>query len=150
MNKFNYTEAQNDAYELISEFGANALAVVATSEYEPVAGATSEIEFSMVELKAVNLPINSSLGLSGDKQFQEDLKLGRIKGFYTTSKDSNFNPEPGSFLIWQGKLWDVVAATPLAPANINVLFTIGCKESSKHVVADILTALEVDLTFFDS
>lgn len=152
MAKFDYSESQADAFELISEFGANALVLVVQGEYDPVSGNVEDLEFSATEAKAVNLPVSGfsrGFGVSGDTQFQADMKAGRIKGFYISSQDLSFNPQPGSLMVWQSKVWDIAAVGELNPAGVAVFFSLGCRESSKFDWQTLLPLLEIANDYFE-
>ena len=132
MPDFDYNESRNDAFALISEFGADALALEIVSEYDPVSGENTNPVFTVTNLKAVCLPIKNVFGTGGEEEFGDDVIAGRIKGFYVSALDRNFNPEPGVLIVWQEKIWDIVGVTEFAPAGVLVFFTLACKESAKY------------------
>ena len=132
MAKFNYQKAQQTALRLISQFGQSTKMVRVSGDYDPVSGSNSNQSFEITDATAVTLPTTNGLGLSGDDKFNEDLKKHKIRGFYIAAKGLLFEPQPGDLIIFENKVWDIGGGTPLNPAGIPVLYTVGCRSSGKQ------------------
>lgn len=132
MASFNYQNAQNTAQRLIKQFGVATKLARVSGSYDPVTGATSSESTQTTDATVVSLPTTNSLGLKGDDKFMEDLKRGKVRGFYVAAKDLTFEPQSGDFLLFQGAILDIAAVTPLNPAGTPVLFSIGCRSGAKQ------------------
>lgn len=131
MPAFNYKQAQKTAKRLLVKFGVKTKLFRVAGDFDPVAGINSNSTLQTSETVAVALPTTNGLGLTGDKQFTEDLKQGKIKGFYASAVGASFDYEPGDFILWEGSIFDVVATSKLSPAGVAVLYMLGCRASAK-------------------
>lgn len=135
---FDYIKAQNTAVRLISKFGATMPLMRMSSDYDPVTGVNSNELMQISEATVVSLPASSG-AVKFDNRFLEDLKQGRIRFFYVAALGLDFAPEAGDHFYFEGKTWDIAGATPLNPAGVPVIYTIGGRESGKGSFADIIT-----------
>ena len=142
MAGFNYHNAQRTALRLIDQFGQSVKMVRAASGYDPVSGANQNTTFKTTDATVVSLPTTNGLSLSGDNQFKEDLKKGKIRAFYVAAAGLGFEPEPGDLLLFEGGVWDIAGGTPLNPAGIPVLYTVGCRSSGKYDWATLIPQLQ--------
>lgn len=129
MGKFDYQKAQQTALRLIGQFGQSISIVRIFGEYDPVSGSNSNQTFIGSPATVVTLPMVNGLGLTGDDKFKEDLKKGKIRGFYIAAKGLLFEPQPGDLLVFENEIWDIGGGTPLNPAGTPVLYTVGCRSS---------------------
>lgn len=144
MSNFDYINAQNLALRLISQFGQSTKIVrVDRSDYDPVTGETNSSKVFVTDATVVSLPSGSLNSVSNfDNKYKEDLKAGKIRFFYLAHKGLTFSPQQGDYLIFEGRVWDLAGATPLNPAGVPVLYTIGCRvgnlSSFSGIVMDAL------------
>ena len=132
MPTFDYISAQNDAKELIEEFGVETVLGKIASDYDPV----SEIDTAQTVLKSdgliVALPGNSLTGITSfDNQFREELKKGKVRLFYMSAKDLSFAPDAGYVLTFENRVWDILGVTPFNPAGTPIFYAIGA-DLSRH------------------
>jgi len=138
---FNYTEAQQDAFDLIEEFGFEMPIVRFSSDYDPVEGLETNTIAEIQSATVVNLPASSGTIQAFDNRFKEDFKSGKIRFFYVSAKSLAFEPGPGDTFIYEDKVWDMAGTTPLNPAGIPVLYTMAGRISQKINIIELREAV---------
>lgn len=148
MAKFNYQNAQNTALRLIDQFGQSTKLVRVSGDYDPVSGQPSGETLAVSDATVVSLPASAGTVQASDNRFREDLKKGKIRFFYIAAAGLEFEPEGGDLLLFERGVWDIAGATPLNPAGIPILFTVGCRSSGKYDWATLIPQLEALGTIF--
>ena len=119
-----------------------------SSEYDPVTGKETNIKPLVTEATVVSLPSGSLTGTNFDNRFKEDLKTNKVRFFYIAAQGLSFEPQSGDIFIFENRVWDIAGSTPLNPAGIPVLYTIGGMISGKIDIVALQKVLEsFDLTF---
>ena len=131
MAKFDYISAQQDALDLINEFGSDTTIGEVTETYDPVEGVMFPGTISKAVVKAVELPPSTGISYFGD-QFKEAQTRGAVRFFYIAAKDLDLDLAAGFIIFWDGRIWDVDGVTPLMPDGVSKIFyTLGCTKSNK-------------------
>jgi len=135
-DQFDYTEAQADAAFLLAEFGAPVDVTRVVSSYDELEGVETVTEVTTVAVQGVTLPAAGNSITQFDNAIVEDYRKGKVRIFMVSAVGLTFEPEAGDLFTADGKIWDVLGVTPLAPAGVVVLHTLAVRPSA-------LTALPV-------
>ena len=131
MVKFNYALAQEDALELITEFGQTIdVTHVEKAAYDPVLGTSSSQVVTTSSCEVVTIPVSSNMLPAFDDSFREAHTQGKARFFYMAQLGLTFEPINGDLITFEGKVWEMVGITPLNPAGLNVMFSFGAKPSN--------------------
>ena len=133
MAKFNYIAAQKTALRLINKFGFVTTIGRVSGTYNAVEGTTSGSATQTTPATVVSLPFSQGSSRGFDNDFIEDLKKSKGRFFYVAAKDLIFQAEAGDVLLFENTVWDVSGTTPLNPAGTPLIFTLGCKLSTKSI-----------------
>ena len=127
---------------LIDQFGQKTKLVRVSGDYDPVTGKNSNSTLHVTDATVVTLPTFSGRVQPFDNGFKEDLKKGKVRFFYVAAKGLEFEPEGGDLILFEGGVWDIGGGTPLNPAGVPVLYTVGCRSSGKYDWATLIPQLE--------
>jgi hypothetical protein len=151
MASFNYRNAQKTADRLIKQFGFKLPVLKPVYEFDPVSGLNTIVSIQVSTNNSVSLPASSGTVQAFDNKFKEDLKKGKIRFLYISSKELSFEIEAGDLVIFENRLWHIAGATPLNPAGVSVYNTVGIRDGGLELekVLDDLGAME-QLTLIQS
>ena len=130
---FDYTKAHTTAARLLKNFGQELNLSRVTSSYDPTTGADTVTVVDAHSCQMVSLPASQALSYF-DNRTRQRLEQGKARFFIGTDEANGFQPEPGDLLEYESAVWEVVGATPLKPADTQVLFTLGVTESGLSAI----------------
>ncbi len=140
MASFDYNATQDTAKRLIDRFGTRNPIVRVNSSYDAVTGQNVITDYYLTTASVVTLP--SAKGVTAfDDRFREDVKRGKIRFFYVAAKDLSFKPQAGDKIFFEGDSWEIGGATPLNPAGVHIMSTIGCRLGDKNHLGETLKAI---------
>ena len=125
MANFDYKKAQKTALNLIKKFGREVTLARVTSTNDPVTGVVTVTDTQTTLATVVSLPASGNTVQAFDNKFKELLKQGKIRFFYAAAKGLAFEPDAGDYFEFDGKVWELAGSTPLNPAGLPVLYTLG-------------------------
>jgi len=133
MASFNYRNAQKTADRLIKQFGFKLPVLKPVYEFDPVSGLNTVVSIQVSTNNSVSLPASSGTVQAFDNKFKEDLKKGKIRFLYISSKELSFEIEAGDLVIFENRLWHIAGATPLNPAGVSVYNTVGIRDGGMDI-----------------
>lgn len=122
-----YTEAANDALEMIREAGKSYPIKRVVTVANPVEGTVTET-VTEGTLVAIILPASKGTIEAFDNRLAEGLRQEKLRYIIAAAKGAAFTPDGGDVMTFEGASWSVLGCTPLAPAGIPVIFKLGVKQ----------------------
>lgn len=126
MASFDYEVSAATALRLIERFGRS----FTLTRLAPGTGPTQNpgpALPSSYSVKGVTLPATN-----GKKQFDNWLVPGtlitdQMRYVIIAAKDLSIQPESSDYYTFDGYDWELLGATPLAPAGVTILYKTGCR-----------------------
>lgn len=127
MAGFDYISAQKTSDRLIKQFGFQLPVLKTVTTFDPVLGKNAIASIQVSTNYAVSLPATSASVNGFDNNFREEVKKGKIRFLYISSKELPFELEAGDLAIFEKEAWHIAGATPLNPAGVSMYYTAGIK-----------------------
>jgi nitrite reductase/ring-hydroxylating ferredoxin subunit len=122
-----YLTEIDDAYELLEEAGVGIVFTRPNRTINPVSGLVTAKAPATTTLVGVNLPASKGTVQAFDNRILDKTVLTKLRFLICAAKGAAFEPESGDLVALEGKTWEVVGVTPLAPDGTPILYKLGCK-----------------------
>jgi len=128
---FDYEASRKTASQLIANFGVKTQIHRVASTYDQVTGEDSVDSVAATDINLVSLPASKGTIQAFDNRQLEGLTLDQLRFFMVEALASGFEPTGSDLIQFDGKIWEIVGATPLNPSGAkNLLFNVGAKRSA--------------------
>lgn len=151
MATFDYSVPQNEADRLLADAGIPVSVVKMAKEHDLVSGADDLAVTQSSDANGVILPASESIRQKFQIDFVEELVKSSTEFLLISAKNLAQKFGPGDYLLKTGAYFEILGATPLSPAGIDILFWLAVKPVAKDpttfnaISLDSLSELDVAL-----
>ena len=125
MSKFD--QEIDDALDIIKENGTAIPIAQSVADFDPVAGKESNKVTANGTIFAVVLPASKGTIQAFDNRILDETTLTKLRFLLIAAKGRPFDPVAGNIIEAEGRRWEIVGSTPLAPDGEPILFKAGAK-----------------------